>query len=303
MKLSSILNPDLIFHDVTGGSREEVYRNILGQAAGEVDMEFDVAEVAEGIIAREDAVNIPWENGAALPHLRSSGFDDLYVIIGILKEPLRFKDADREPIKIVILSLIAENTSELYLKSLSAFSRYFIKKENVEKLAGTGSAYELLETLDNDGVMIKKSLTAEDVMDNQFVWINGDAKIKKALDMFVREGRIQLPVLDKDMKLMGVLDASALIRNSIPKHIMMMDNLKFMTGFDAVEKLLSHEEELVVKDFVRQPRQVVHPDTPLIQLTVILAKEEARNIFIVDKENHMIGIITLQDIIQKALRV
>ena len=76
MKLASFLNPALIFCELAGETREEIYRNMLTQAQGQLREKIDVGQVAGAMIAREDNLRIPYD-GVALPHLRFARRDPL----------------------------------------------------------------------------------------------------------------------------------------------------------------------------------------------------------------------------------
>jgi len=112
----------------------------------------------------------------------------------------------------------------------------------------------------------------------------------------------QLPVVDDNNKLLGMLDASEIIGRSVPQYIMDMDNIKFLTSFEPFEQLLSKEENLMVKDYVRDPNCIINAHTPLIQITLPMVRKEARNLMVTDDENKLIGIVTIQEIINKVLR-
>ena len=231
MKLSSILDSSLILFDLSGDDRASIYQRMLSEAVHKKSLDIDVEKFSSDMIAREDAIMIPYEKGVALPHLRSSELEDLYVIIGMLNKPVKLKDIDKEPVRIVIMSLISEKTSDVYLKALSAFSKYLIKPESADKFIACENARELLELLDRDNVTLKKNITAEDVMDSNFPYLLQGASVSEALDLFFKHSKVQLPVLDANKKLIGVLDAAVIIRKSMPKHYMMLDNVKFLSGF------------------------------------------------------------------------
>jgi mannitol/fructose-specific phosphotransferase system IIA component (Ntr-type) len=302
MKLTSILNSDLIFFGIPGKNRQEIYANMLKKAFEELSLPFSVEEYTQELIEREDSIRIPYENGAALPHIRKPELEDLYIIIGIPETPITLKENDRGPAKFIIMSLISANTSDTYLKALAAFSRYLIKPENVTKLSNCTNSDELLAILDHDEVKLKKSITADDIMDQNCPRIKVDSPLREALDIFKREARSQLPVVDDENRLVGELDATSIIKRSIPNYIMMLDNLKFLTSFEPFEKIFKDEEAMFVKDFISEPRAVIGPETPLIQFTVSLAREEASNIFVIDENHRLMGLVNVQQIIHKVLR-
>lgn len=303
MKLSSVLNPELIFFDVPGDDRSSIYQYLLDESLHRLGIDLDPKKMTEAIIARENSIKIPYERGAAIPHFRHPELQDLHIIIGILANSVKLKECDKTETKVVIMSLISENTAETYLKTLAAFSRYLLKEDGgTEKLVACKNPDEILEVLEQDDVRIKKLITAEDIMTTESPAIKLGTCLSEALDIFTLNNRVQLPVVDDQGKLIGTLDASTIIQRSIPKQVLMMDNLKFYTSFETFEKLLSEESELLIDEFVNESDAIINPETPLIQLTVTLAREEVRNLFVVNENHQLLGVISIQEIINKVLR-
>lgn len=302
MKLTSILNPEFVFINPPGRSRGEIYRHLVERMARHVSLPMSPAEITEGIIEREDTTRIPYEKGVAIPHLRAE-FKDLYIGIAILDHPVKLKDNDSDPSEIIILSLISsQKTADIYLKAVSTFSRYLLNPLNAAKFAACRGADELFAVLDGDKVKVVPDITAEDIMTRDFASLTIDASVSEALDAFTRESKLALPVLDADGSLKGVIDAKAIIGGAVPQYIMLMDNLKFLTSFEPFEKLLKQETAMGVREFIRPPKLTMPPSTPLIQITVALVRDDGKNVFVVDNDGRLLGIISIQDIINKVLR-
>ena len=300
MKLASILDPKRIICDVPAGSREDIYSYILEQASKHFNLESSCDSYVEKMMASEDMMNIPYE-GVVIPHLRLPELNDLHIIVGLLNEPVMLKESDLKPTQIVVMSLISGNTSDVYLKALSAFTRYFSKPGNLENVAGMSTAEEFMDLLERDQVALKKDITAEDVMYSTFLSLKPDDKMKVALNTFTGAAT-RLPVLDDDGKLLGVLNSLELIKECIPGYIMMMDNINFLSSFEPFQKIIDTEDAATVKDKMTEPKTVISPDTPLIQLTISLVKKEAETVFVVDEQRHLLGVITLENLIHKVLR-
>jgi PTS system nitrogen regulatory IIA component len=299
MKLISILNEDLIFCGIEGNSREDVYRKMLRRSVEKLNLEIDVDSVLKGIIEREDMTMIPYE-GMAIPHLRIPGINDLYVIVGLLKEPVMLKDNDLKPTRVIVMSLISENTSDVYLKSLAAFTRFFSKPENIDQVVSTATSEKFLETL--NGVKLKKDITAEDIMKADFPAVKADDSLSAALDIFNKESKTVLPVVDAENRLVGQIEATDVIKKFIPEYILMMDNLKFISSFEMFEEIFKTEESRLVRDYMTPAAEIIQPEVPLIQFTVKLARKEARVIFVTDSEQKLLGAISIRNIIHKILR-
>lgn len=302
MKLSSVLRRDLVFTHLEGEDRNSLYHSIIEKAAEALPDSFDVDALRADIVKREDETLIPYEKGLAFPHQRRSEYDDLNVILATLKTPILLKANDLAPTQVVVMSLISETTSDLYLKVIAAFAKFCMNPENVDALASADSTEAVFKLLDERNVLVKSTITAEDVMTRDFPSVRPTATVGEALDAFTREMKVQLPVVDDDGKLLGILDAAAVIAKYIPEYIMMMDNLNFLTSFEPFDNLFKHERKSLVEEFTRKPKCVVSLDAPLIQFTVTLAAEKARNVLVIDDQKRLMGVITIQEIINRVLR-
>ncbi|OGV34358.1 MAG: hypothetical protein A2020_04745 [Lentisphaerae bacterium GWF2_45_14] len=303
MKLSSILNPDLFFKGIPVGDRQSIYKSMLEKAAGEIKQDIDPEKIASEMVKREDAFSIPYEKGAALPHLRSPLFDDLYIIVGIPDSPVLLKNNDKDLSHVVIMSLVSEKTSDTYLKTLAAFSRFVIKNGgSVSRLTSCRDGNEFNALLDAENVILKKEITAEDIMDSAFPYVLSGTPLSEALDMFSKYSKTQLPVLDSGKRFIGVLDSENILRKSLPAHYMILDNVKIISGFEPFQHILTNEDKITVDEYIREPRAVAELSTPLIQLALMLIKNEFLNIFITDEHKQLVGIVTMLEIVQKVLR-
>ncbi|MDR0931894.1 MAG: PTS sugar transporter subunit IIA [Victivallales bacterium] len=301
MKLVSILNEELIFTGINGVSRSGIYTEMLKKAQSVLGIPLNVDQIVSGLIEREDTLQIPYE-GCALPHLRNAGFDDLYIIIGILPKPIHFKESDVAPCDLVVMSLISPDTSDLYLKSLSAMVRFLAKPGNLKKLSTAKNAAGFLEILREANVTVRNNLVAEDVMVSGAGVLRENDTLSTALDCFSRDDNTTVPVLDNNGHLVGVLTAIDILKGFIPEYIFRMDNLEFLTSFEPFTRIFQEENQHVVKDYMHAPRIKVHPETPLIQFTVKMVKNNVRTCFVVDADGKYIGEIMIRNIVKKVLR-
>ena len=299
MKLSSIINEDLVFCGVQGSTRKEIYASMLQKALTCMNSSLKVEELLSKIIEREDVVNIPYE-GMALPHLRNSELNDLFVIIGVLEQAVKLKPSDLVPTKLVVMSLISEETSDIYLKSLAAFSRFFSQATNLQKCKSINSPADFFALI--EGVKVKEHILADDIMSKDFHTVKADDYLSKALDIMEKCGQSILPVVDSENNLVGKVDATEVLKGFVPEYLLMMDNLKFVSSFEMFDKFFKEEGVRFVKDFMRPPGTLIPLETPLIQFTVTLAKRDSDMIFVVDADNKLCGIISINDIIHKILR-
>ncbi len=301
MKLVSILNEELVFTNVGGVSRAGIYTDLLRRAQSALDVSLDISEVVSGMIEREDALQIPYE-GVAFPHLRLPQLNDLYIIIGVLPKPVQLQSVDPMQCRLVVMSLISSETSDLYLKALSALIRFLAEPANREKLCGAGSSEELLGTIREADLRVRGTLVAEDIVTVPGAVLHEDDTLSTALDLFSRTDRGTLPVLDREERLVGELSAMDVLKQFIPEYIFRMDNLDFLTSFEPFNRIFQEENLQSVRDYMRQPTLTVAPETPLIQFTVKMVKNNVDPCFVVDSKRRFKGEIMVKHIVKKVLR-
>lgn len=301
MKLVSILNEELIFTNVKGLSRSGIYTDMLRRGITATQLPLNSDSLVSGMIEREDTLKIPYE-GIALPHLRIKEIDDLYMIIGLPAKPIQLQSIDTEPCQLIVMSLISSETSDLYLKALSSLVRFLSIGTNRQKLCSAATAKEFLDILRLADVKIQNSLTAEDIFVRNAAALKTHDKLSTALDMFSRDDRDKLPVIDDQGKLVGELSAANVLHRFIPEYFFRLDNLDFVNSFEPFNRIFKEENDHIVQDYMLPVEQVVKPETPLIQFTVKMTKNNVSTCFVVDDDQKYIGEIMIKDIVRKILR-
>ena len=149
---------------------------------------------------------------------------------------------------------------------------------------------------------MRNVVTAEDLMSPADVVVPAEAPLSQAFDLFSQAHRKFLPVVDKSGKLVGELSARSVIKSFIPEYVYMMDNIKFLNDFAVFNEILESEHSKPVAEYMDKTPVCAALDTPLIQLTVLLTKQTAGNVYIVDENNTLRGIFGIDNIISKVLR-
>jgi CBS-domain-containing membrane protein len=267
-----------------------------------VKLPFPPKQIAVDMMEREDAIHIAYEKGLAFPHARYQTLSDLDVAIAVLKHPVKLKDNDRDESRMIVCSLISETTSVIYLKILAAFTKLVLSNsEALSSLASVGSAKEFIAYLNERKVEVKHTLCAEDVMLKEVKTLHEDDPISAALDIIAIDKYAEIPVVDAERRLVGVLSPAMIFRRAVPDYIMMLDNLNFLTQFEPFETLLKEEQNTLVRDLMKPTSSIVKMDTPLIQLTLKLLKDKESALYVIDN-GKLAGAITFIDLVTNVLR-
>ena len=309
MLLTSILNENLICCHLAGKTRTDLYRALIQRARrvmiqrarrrdfrapgpiGALLRRFQEAE-QQGATAEGP--------GFCAPHLRLPELNDFYLMIGIADEPVP-TESENGPIRVVLMGFIGGETGSTWLKALSAMVRHLMTPGMLDELAACGTPAEVLAHLTRHQVMLKRHVTAEDLMSPP-VSVEQNATISDALDVFARENRSTIAVVDEAGRLVGELDAQDIIAKFIPEYYFMMQSTGFLTDSDPFEQLARSEKTRLVRDFMIPPRQVIDAQMPLIRFTIELCRRTAYSIFVADEQKTLIGELTIKNIINRVLR-
>ena len=308
MLLTSILNENLICCHLAGRTRTDLYR-VMIQRARRVMMQRarKVVRVPGPIGALLRRFEEAERQGASAegpgfctPHLRLPELNDFYLMIGIADEPVP-TESENGPIRVVLMGFVGGETGSTWLKALSAMVRHLTTRGMLDELAACGTPAEVIAHLNRHQVMLKRSVTADDLMSPP-VSVEQNATISDALDVFARENRSTIAVVDEAGRLVGELDAQDLIAKFIPEYYFMMQSTGFLTDSDPFEQLARSEKTRLVRDFMIPPRQVIDAQMPLIRFTIELCRRTAYSIFVTDGQKMLIGELTVKNIIHRVLR-
>ena len=135
-------------------------------------------------------------------------------------------------------------------------------------------------------------MTAEDIMDTDFVCVHPDMSLQEAADLMTEHNCLFLPVIDDEGGSSGVLLEADLLRAVMPRYLDGLASLKWLPdGYelsDADEKI----EHLTVKDVIddRQLYTVQHDAGPAEVAHVMLTKAIAG--VGVEKDGKLVGYVT-----------
>jgi CBS domain-containing protein len=206
--------------------------------------------------------------------------------------------------EVVFMSVIGNNMSDVYLKVLSTLARYLTKSSQADaffEAARNGKA-ALWKHLEAGNLSLREVVTAEDVMSKADVTVNENAPLSEAFDLFNTHHRNFLPVVVAEGRLKGELSAQAVIKGFCPEYVFMMENLNFLNNFSVFNEIFHSEHGLPVSKYMDSNPVMTSPETPLLQLTLQLLREDKGEVYIVDNNGVLRGIFDINNIISKVLR-
>lgn len=149
MKISTILQPQYIRHDLVAESKDDVIQAMLDLIQDHPNI-LDMEKVKIAVFEREKIMSTGVGKGFAIPHGKSEGVTDIVAALAVLKNPIDFQSLDGEPVKLVVLLAARDSMVNLHIKLLSRISRLMNKDEFREKLLKAVSSEELFKLIQDE---------------------------------------------------------------------------------------------------------------------------------------------------------
>ena len=142
----------------------------------------------------------------------------------------------------------------------------------------------------------------QEVMNKYPVTVAKDAPISDVADLLVKYNLTALSVVDEDNKLLGIISEGDLlykkVRPHVPHYVNVLGASIYYNGIgeynSQFKKLLaSHVHELMTTEVI-----TTTPDKDVEEIVSVMLDQHLKNVPVVDKEYHLIGILSRRDIIK-----
>ncbi len=124
MKICDILKQPLLISELQGASKEAVLREMaahLSEHAADVRRKHE--EVLAALLNRERLGSTGVGEGVAIPHAKIPGLSSLIACFGRARSGVPFEAIDYQPVKLIFVLLVPENSAGAHLKALARISR------------------------------------------------------------------------------------------------------------------------------------------------------------------------------------
>ncbi len=149
MKISDVLEVDLISNKVAGSDKEEVLNNMI-ELVSKSSKVRDKEKIRDAIFNRERIMSTGVGKGFAIPHGKTDGITDMVAAFGITETDINFESLDGEPVRLIFLLVGKENLVGPHLKLLSRISRLLNKDYFRTKLLNAGSPLVILNLFESE---------------------------------------------------------------------------------------------------------------------------------------------------------
>jgi fructose-specific phosphotransferase system IIA component len=151
MRLTDVLNENLVNISLSGTSRDECIKELINKLASDKSIN-NTESIFEAVLEREKIMTTGVGNGIAIPHCKHIDSPEFAVCLGIQPKGVDFQSIDKKNVNIIFLLVGPENNPGLHIKLLSRISRLMSNEELRQQLLECKSdkdAFDLIHDEEN----------------------------------------------------------------------------------------------------------------------------------------------------------
>jgi fructose-specific phosphotransferase system IIA component len=148
MKLSNLIEEDLMGFDLQSSGKDDVIRELVDLAAKsklvrDKDLLLDEVQKREKLVT----TGVGW--GVAFPHAKTKAMKGIVIAFGRSEKGVEFGAMDQKPVHLFFLIAAPEDTIGAHLNVMARLSFLMKSQDNRERLLSAKNPGEVLEVLDS----------------------------------------------------------------------------------------------------------------------------------------------------------
>ena len=135
MRISDILKEPLIVPNLSAHDKSGVLREMANHLTAHVSgVAVTADDIATALVTREQLGSTGVGEGVAIPHAKIPGIASLIACFGRAPEGVPFDAIDYQPVRLIFVLLVPENSAGAHLKALARISRLLKSSEFRQRL-------------------------------------------------------------------------------------------------------------------------------------------------------------------------
>jgi len=300
LRLSSFFSDKHVICHMEGADRDTCLRRLVDLLAAEGRIK-NATETMKAVLVREQILSTVLTAGLAIPHARLDDIDNLLLAVATSEKGVDFGAPPGNPTRVVVLILTPVREPGLYLQALASIATLFAKEDVVERVARLANPHDVWQFFDKGASTLPKYATARDIMATDFHYLRTIDYLERAIDLFCYHHLYDIPVVDGDGDLVGVMHEEKLLGLALPDYILWLQDLSPILQLEPFVEILKNEKTLRVAEVMSGEVVTVPEDAPAIQVARIIMRREVRAVM-VTRGKKVVGVITLSDFLARVLR-
>ena len=302
--LASLFGPGEAMCEVEGLSEDEILRALI-ERIGESGALRDVARAYDDAISGKCCSIVYLTPEVKVFHTRMPGVEGLRVALAINPRGVEccLASGESATVRLFVLVLTPMDEPGGYMRVLATLTKLVRRQGFLDQLYGIKVSSQVWEYFAGLDEPLPEYVTAGDIMSTEFYRLSNEDSISTAIDAFCRYGVSELPVVDADGDLVGVVSDDELIHVCLPDYITWMEDLSPILDFQPFAEVLRREKDMPVMEILVLAHRyaTVDESTPAIQVAKVMMRRDVRQVLVL-RDNRLVGVIAIQDFIRKVLR-
>jgi fructose-specific phosphotransferase system IIA component len=148
MKLSNLIEEDLMGFDLQSTSKDDVIKELV-ELAARSKLVRDKSLLLDEVQKREKLVTTGVGWGVAFPHAKTKAMKGIVITFGRSDKGVDFGAMDQKPVHLFFLIAAPEDTIGAHLNVMARLSFLMKSQDNRERLLSARNPGEVLEVLDS----------------------------------------------------------------------------------------------------------------------------------------------------------
>jgi PTS system nitrogen regulatory IIA component len=260
-------------------------------------------QIRTTIHRREEQGSTGIGDGLAFPHARIPGLRTTIASLVGLAEPLPFDSIDDEPVVLVCMVVVPAEAPTVFLKIMSQLVQYLGKAGSRQAVLEAASPGDVIELLRREDLSVDVPVRAHDVMRPSRLPIYPDTPLVKVTDEMLAHRLDAVPVIDRDGQLVGEITCDLLFRYGVPEFLAKLKSVSFISEFDPFEKYFEQEASSTAQDVMNTEPLTMSPEATMLEIVFALAVQKHLNVYIVDTEHHVVGVVDRISVLDRILNL
>ncbi|HEG43875.1 MAG TPA: CBS domain-containing protein [Phycisphaerales bacterium] len=253
------------------------------------------------LLERENEIPSIIAPGIAIPHIRIEALKDIVVCIATSTQGIIYPNKKDKPIKLFILILVPKDSPGSYLQALSSLAKICQDETTPEVVSEISTPEDIWKFFDRGGMVLPDHVRACDIMDPVKIKLQENDTLKRAIDLFVHYELTDLPVVDNDEELIGVVTTYQLLQVCLPDYILWMDDLSPILNFEPFAEILRKESSTWLVEIMTDEYATVAENAPAIQIAKEITRHHTDHAYVI-RDRKLIGVVSLSSFLNKILR-
>ncbi len=299
LSLTSFFSADDILIRQEEVSRNQVIRLILSHLANGHGLD-DIDAYYNAVIERENTSDTVVSNGIAIPHARIETLQRPYVGVATSAQGIVFVE-NEPPVHLILLVLIPRDQPGLYLQILRALASILRDKDAARSVSQLKTPDEVMRFFERGGMVLPDYVCAADIMRDEFFSLRDSDSLKSAIDSFIAQRLSEVPVVDHDGDMVGVVSAGTLLKVCLPEYLLWMSDLSPIVNFEPFTTVLRNEQNMSLSSILNTEFAAVQMKAPAVSVAAELTRRNASKCYVLNGQKLM-GIIDLPIFLNKVFR-